>query len=77
MELNNLWNQEEYASVKEDMLQELVAAMLKQEDVIPAPHRRYRVKTNPDGYWFDNAHSGDTGIRKDELLYKCCNHQSR
>lgn len=77
MELNNLWDQEEYASVKEDMLQELVAAMLKQEDVIPAPHRRYRVKTNPDGYWFDNAHTGDTGIRKDELLCKCCNHQSR
>ena len=40
-----------------DMLSELMAASLRVTDPIPAPHRRYRVKKHPKGYWFDGNYT--------------------
>ena len=47
------------------MLTELVSAMMKACDPLPAPHHRYRVKIHPKGYWKDSAYvSGDPGVRQ-------------
>ena len=64
-EKNNLWEDPHYLEVKADMLAGLNASMLRAVDPLPAPHWRYRVKTHPKGFWFDeDYHSGDTGVRE-------------
>ena len=50
--------------VKADMLKEMAAAMMRAADPLPAPHRRYRVKIHPKGYWRDaDYRCGDPGVR--------------
>ncbi len=61
-ELHNLWNEKEYSSVKEWMLQELISAMLQNTDVLPVPHYRYRTKLHPKGYWYQKYAAKDPGI---------------
>jgi arylsulfatase A-like enzyme len=57
-EVKNLFNNPGYLSVKADMLAELTSAILRACDPIPAPQRRYHVKSHPKGFWF---HPADTG----------------
>ena len=52
MEINNLFNDQSYITVKADMLTELNAAMLRASDPIPAPRHRYHYKMPPKGWWF-------------------------
>lgn len=58
-EVNNLWNNPEYAGVKAEMLSELAIAMMRAADPLPAPHKRYRVKRHPRGYWTDESYRCD------------------
>jgi hypothetical protein len=65
-EINDLWDNAEYAQTKSDMLSELCAAILRVDDPIPAPHNRYRTKRHPRGYWFDTDYiSDDPGVPDD------------
>ena len=64
LEGHNLADDPTYAVQRADMLQELAAAMMKADDVLPFPHRRYRTKIHPHGYWKDESyHSPDVGVR--------------
>ena len=38
--------------------------MMKQTDVIPVPHYRYRVKVHPKGFWHTEDAAEDPGVRK-------------
>lgn len=40
--------------LKADMLREMSAAIMRSQDPLPYPHRRYRVKNHPRNYWFDD-----------------------
>jgi len=62
LEVENLWGNEAYASVKADMLAALTTMMLRTYDTLPAPRRRYRVKVHPKGYWDKNHTCDDPGI---------------
>ncbi len=65
MEVVNLWDGEDHSTIKMDMLSELTAAILRACDPIPTPHKRYRTKIHPKGYWFDKTwHSDDPGVRE-------------
>ncbi len=65
-EVNDLWDNADYAVSKADMLSELCAAILRSDDPIPAPHNRYRTKRHPRGYWFDEDYiSDDPGVPND------------
>ena len=60
----NLANDPACAEKKAEMLAELTAAILRTDDALPFPHRRYRTKLHPRGYWHDkDYHSGDVGVR--------------
>lgn len=72
-EINNLWKDNTYESIKAEMLTELMAASLRATDPIPAPHRRYRTKVHPKGYWFADYVSQDPGVRCDETLARYYN----
>lgn len=67
-ELCNLWNDPGYASVKEEMLSELAAQMMRAADPLPVPHYRYRTKVHPGGYWKQQYHTEDPGVRKMEPI---------
>lgn len=79
MELKNLWEVKEYQQIKADMLAELMAATLRVTDPIPAPHRRYRVKKHPKGYWFDENYivAEDPGVMQSGLLHDYCEHNKK
>jgi arylsulfatase A-like enzyme len=62
-EVRNLWTDPACAAVKMDMLVELNAAVLRAMDPLPAPHRRYRTKQHPQGYWHQDYVSADCGVR--------------
>ena len=62
-ELNNLWERKEYSKVKAEMTEALATEMLKQTDMLPVPHRRYRTKVHPKGYWHQEYTAEDPGIR--------------
>ncbi len=67
-EIDDLWDNAEYAAQRADMLAELCAAVLRADDPIPAPHNRYRSKQHPRGYWFDEEYvSDDPGVRDDRI----------
>lgn len=67
-EVNNLWDNPEYLSIKVDMLACFAAAILRASDPIPAPHNRYRTKRHPKGFWYDKDYiASDPGVRKDRL----------
>lgn len=51
-EIQNLYGDKKYESVRADMLSALMAASLRACDPIPAPRRRYHVKYHPKGFWF-------------------------
>lgn len=61
-EIDNLWGKPEYLHIKSDMLAELAAAILKATDPLPAPHRRYRTKVHPKGYWHQDIIADDPGV---------------
>ena len=64
-ELENLWEKEEYAEIRKKMTEALAVEMLKQTDPLPAPHRRYRTKVHPKGYWYQEYVAEDPGLRED------------
>ena len=45
------------------MTEALAAEMMKQADPLPAPHRRYRTKVHPKGYWYQEYTAQDPGVR--------------
>ena len=55
-ELKNLYADPACIAVKADMLAELSAAMLRACDPIPPPRRRYKFKSHPKGWWFQDYH---------------------
>lgn len=63
VELNNLWDNEDFVNVKMEMQQKLLEMMLKNCDIFPLPHKRYRVKIHPKGFWYQNYICTDTEIR--------------
>lgn len=60
-EINNLYDNPAEVETKADMLAELMASTLRAEDPLPPPNHRYRVKREPNGYWFQDFHQ-----KKDE-----------
>ena len=69
-EIQNLWNEEAFLPIREEMLRELASAMMRAADPLPAPHFRYRTKIHPNGYWNQNYKSDDPGVRKMEQIGK-------
>lgn len=60
LELENLWANVDYLTVRADLLAELAAAMMRACDVLPAPRYRYLVKQHPKGFWFQPYRSHAT-----------------
>ena len=69
-ELYNLWDKEEFAAVKSQMLGELAAAMMRAQDPLPVPHFRYRTKVHPRGYWYQEYRMSDPGVGNMEGIGK-------
>lgn len=63
-ELHNLWNDPAHRDVQSRMVESLVTMMLRAADPLPAPHHRYRTKVHPKGYWEQEYHCPDPGVRK-------------
>lgn len=61
-EINNLWDNPEYAQIKAQMLELLCTEMLRKNDTLPYPRNRYRVKVHPKGYWEQDYHCKDPGV---------------
>ncbi|HHZ91533.1 TPA: DUF229 domain-containing protein [Candidatus Poribacteria bacterium] len=57
VELNNLYNRPQYATIQQELLAELLAAELRAQDPLPLPRRRYRIKTDESNYWTPYRHS--------------------
>jgi len=51
VELYNLYFDPQYRDIKQELHEELMAWSLRAQDSIPAPRRRYSVKTDPHNYW--------------------------
>lgn len=62
-EIHNLWEDENCAGKKAELLQELASAMMRAADDLPAPHYRYRTKVHPRGYWYQDFEAEDPGVR--------------
>jgi len=76
-ELNNLWNDNSYSSVKGSMMQALLSAMLQNTDVLPVPHNRYRTKVHPKGYWYQEYSAPDTGIHPSGTIKEILNNRKQ
>jgi arylsulfatase A-like enzyme len=64
MELENLFDDEAFISIKADLLSELSATMMRVTDLLPTPRSRYRTKIHPKGYWFDDGFvMDDPGVK--------------
>ena len=50
-ELENLYDDNEYSEVQQEMLAELLAWTLRAQDPLPFPKVKYVVKTDPRNYW--------------------------
>ena len=75
-ELRNLADESEYSTKKAEMLAALSAAMMRACDPLPVPHRRYRTKLHPQGFWNDESyHSEDMGVSKAGPLSELCQHR--
>lgn len=61
-ELNNLADDPAYIGMKAEMLRELTAAILRADDPLPPPHRRYRFKRHPKNYIMQPYRADDPGI---------------
>lgn len=62
-EMQNLYHDDRFLQVKVELLETLAAETLKATDILPAPHRRYRTKLHPKGYWYQEYHTEDPGVR--------------
>ena len=51
VELNNLFDQSDYADVQSEMLANLLGWALRVQDPLPHPRRRYRFKSDRQNYW--------------------------
>lgn len=51
VELNNLYGHPECAEVQAEMMAELMTWILRAQDPLPYPHRRYQFKSDPHNYW--------------------------
>ncbi|MYD99258.1 MAG: sulfatase-like hydrolase/transferase [Gammaproteobacteria bacterium] len=51
VELNNLFDQPEYADIQSEMLGNLLGWTLRVQDPLPHPRRRYRFKSDRRNYW--------------------------
>jgi arylsulfatase A-like enzyme len=51
LELRNLYGSAGTAAVEREMLAELLAWSLRAQDPLPYPNLRYRIKTDPRGWW--------------------------
>ena len=77
-ELHNLAENAAFRTEKAEMLCELSAAMMRACDPLPFPHRRYRVKRHPQGFWKDSGYqSEDVGICNLEPLSILSQHHKR
>lgn len=50
-ELDNLFDKPELAVIQSEMLAELLAWILRVQDPLPHPRRRYKFKSDPKNYW--------------------------
>jgi arylsulfatase A-like enzyme len=50
-ELDNLFGKAEYAELRGELVEELLAWVLRAQDPLPLPRRRYVMKTDPRNYW--------------------------
>lgn len=62
LEMDNLWGKPGMEAVQVDMLQEMAAAILRAQDPLPPPHRRYRFKRHPKGYTNQPFTAADNGV---------------
>ncbi len=51
VELKNLYNEPEYAEIKQELMADLMAWTLRTQDPLPLPRTRYIMKTDPHNYW--------------------------
>ncbi len=63
LELNNLWGKPEYSEISLKMSSMLASEMMRHYDVLPYPHRRYRVKIHPKGFVHQKYITGDCGVK--------------
>ena len=69
-ELCNLWGNPQYAAQQTELAAAMAAAMMRADDPLPPPHRRYRVKRHPKNYVFTPYRSQDTGVTDAEAIYR-------
>jgi arylsulfatase A-like enzyme len=53
LELENLYGRPEYAAIQGQLQAELLTWMLRTQDPLPVPRRRYAFKRHPRNYWTD------------------------
>lgn len=51
VELVNLYDQPEYAAIQQELMTDLVVWLLRVQDPLPYPRRRYQFKAPKHGYW--------------------------
>ena len=51
VELDNLYGYEEFRSIQQELMAELLTWVLRVQDPLPYPRRRYKVKADPRNYW--------------------------
>ena len=78
-ETHNLANDLTFVEQKSQMLSELAAATMKASDPLPVPHRRYRTKLHPKGYWHDATFhvKEDPGVQNSPALNALCSHMKQ
>jgi arylsulfatase A-like enzyme len=58
VELEDLYDDPATAAVRQEMLEELMTWMLRVQDPLPMPRRRYVYKRHPRNYWAEGAGNG-------------------
>jgi arylsulfatase A-like enzyme len=59
-ELDNLYGAPQVAAVQQALVAELLAWVLRVQDPLPLPRRRYVMKTDPRNYWSPHRGGGET-----------------
>ena len=67
-ELHNLWEDPACTGKRSELLAALASEMMKQTDLLPVPHYRYRVKIHPKGFWHEDFSADDPGVRKMKVI---------
>lgn len=62
LEMDNLYGRSGMENVQMEMLRQMSAAILRAQDPLPPPHRRYRFKRHPKGFTNQSYCAPDNGV---------------